>query len=136
MTEAVLSCINKYETSVTMFIFAVQSGTTANMLGRMNRGYPRLKITSNTLIPSAKYSGCGISTDIITRFLAARRKRTPGNSFSYGMGWNMNMPTCLNIPSAPERRRHDSKDDVPEEVKGRRLTEINQPAAKLSHQST
>ncbi len=134
MTDAVLHIMTKYENICNYIHLPVQSGN-SDVLERMNRGYSRedyiKRIESiRNIIP-----GCGISTDIITGFCGETEEEHhetlslmewAGYEYAYMFKYSER-------PGTQAARQY--KDDVVEEIKARRLTEIINMQSKLSHQS-
>jgi len=131
MTDDVLYVIAKYENICKYIHLPIQSGN-SNVLARMNRGYSREwyleKISAiRRIIPEAS-----ISTDIISGFCSETEEehldtlslmREVGFDFSY-MFFYSERPKTL-----AERK---FEDDVPQEIKQRRLTEVQAVQGELS----
>lgn len=123
MTDDVLEVMAKYENICEYIHLPVQSGNT-NVLARMNRGYTR-EWYLNRIAAIRKYMpNCAISTDIITGFCDEtdeEHKDTLSlmNEVQYEFAY---MYKYSERPKTLAERRY--KDDVPEEVKSNRLTEI------------
>lgn len=123
ITDDVLYTIAKYENVCNYIHLPVQSGS-SRILEMMNRGYSREwyldKIKSiKTIIPD-----CGLSTDIITGFcseteddhqLTVDMMQEVGFDFAYMFKYSER-------PNTPAHKKY--KDDVPEEIKSKRLTQI------------
>jgi tRNA-2-methylthio-N6-dimethylallyladenosine synthase len=123
MTDDVLHTMAKYENICKYVHLPVQSGN-SEMLDKMNRGYTREwyldRIKSiRTIIPD-----CGISTDVITGFCGETEEQHQETvsllkevkyDFSYMFMYSERPKTLA------ERK---FKDDVPEDVKKRRLQEV------------
>ncbi len=134
MTDAVLHVVAKHDNICNYIHLPVQSGN-SNVLERMNRGYSRedyfKRIESvRTIIPD-----CAISTDIITGFCGETDEeheetlslmKSVGYEYAYMFKYSER-------PGTQAARQF--KDDVAEEIKSKRLTEIINVQAKLSHQS-
>ncbi len=134
MTDAVLHVVAKHDNICNYIHLPVQSGN-SNVLERMNRGYSRedyfKRIESvRNIIPD-----CAISTDIITGFCGETNEeheetlslmKSVGYEYAYMFKYSER-------PGTQAARQF--KDDVPEEIKSKRLTEIINVQAKLSHQS-
>jgi tRNA-2-methylthio-N6-dimethylallyladenosine synthase len=134
MTDAVLYTVAKYENICNYIHLPVQSGN-SNMLERMNRGYTREKYIE--LIESVRkiIPGCGISTDIITGFCGETEEEHndtlslmeyAGYEYAYMFKYSERPGTAA---------AKKMKDDVTEEIKSKRLSEIIKLQSKLSHQS-
>jgi tRNA-2-methylthio-N6-dimethylallyladenosine synthase len=131
MTDNVLKTMAKYDNICNYIHLPVQSGSTA-ILQSMNRKYTREEYlqridTIRKIIP-----GCAISTDIIAGFCGETQKdhedtlslmREVGYDFAYMFKYSERPDT--------KAARH-FKDDVPEDVKIKRLTEIIDLQSELS----
>ena len=123
MTDQVLETMAKYENICDYIHLPVQSGN-SRILEMMNRGYTRewymQRIDSiKRIIP-----GCAISQDIISSFCSETEEEHKDTlslmdyvKFDYGF-----MFKYSERPNTKAARQFE--DDVPEEVKSRRLTEI------------
>ncbi|HYG50384.1 MAG TPA: tRNA (N6-isopentenyl adenosine(37)-C2)-methylthiotransferase MiaB [Flavobacteriales bacterium] len=123
MTDDVLEVMAKYENICNYIHLPVQSGN-SNVLQRMNRGYTREWYLERmkairTIIPD-----CGISTDIITGFCGETEAEHQDTlsllrevNFDYGY-----MFKYSERPKTLAERKF--KDDVPDDIKGRRLNEV------------
>lgn len=134
MTDAVIHSMNKYENICDYIHLPVQAGNNA-MLERMNRGYTRenyIRIIESIrrIIP-----GCGISTDIITGFCGETEEEHQdtlslmewtGYEFAYMFKYSER-------PGTAAAKKYT--DDIPEEVKSRRLQEVVDLQLKLSAES-
>lgn len=123
MTDEVLEVINKHENICNYIHLPIQSGNT-EVLKRMNRGYTREwyleRIASiNRIIPN-----CSISTDIITGFCDETEEEFQDTlSIMREVKWDFAyMYKYSERPKTLAERRFE--DNVPEKVKGARLTEI------------
>lgn len=123
MTDEVLYAMAKYENICSYIHLPVQSGNT-RVLDIMNRGYSRewyLKRidTIREIVPD-----CGISTDIITGFCTETEEEhqdtlTLMQQVKYDFAY---MFKYSERPGTQAARKFE--DDIPEEVKGRRLSEV------------
>jgi tRNA-2-methylthio-N6-dimethylallyladenosine synthase len=134
MTDAVLYSMKKYDNICNYVHLPVQSGN-SNVLERMNRGYSREVYmkrieTIRNIIPD-----CGISTDIITGFCGETDDehnetlslmQWAGYEYAYMFKYSERPGTMA---------ARQFKDDVHEEIKSKRLSEIISLQSKLSHQS-
>jgi tRNA-2-methylthio-N6-dimethylallyladenosine synthase len=134
ITDEVLHTIVKYENICNYIHLPVQSGS-SRVLQLMNRTYTREWYMAKVdrireLIPE-----CGISSDVITGFCTETEddhKETmsimeySGYDFSYMFFYSER-------PGTLAERRYD--DDIPLEVKKRRLQEVVDLQGKLSHES-
>jgi tRNA-2-methylthio-N6-dimethylallyladenosine synthase len=123
MTNDVLEVMAKYENICPYIHLPVQSGNT-DVLYRMNRGYSREWYLERIESIRRIVPGCAISTDIITGFCGETEEEHQETlslmdivqyDFAYMFKYSERPKTLA------ERR---FADDVPEEVKGRRLNEI------------
>ena len=123
MSDEVLEVIAKYENVCNYIHLPIQSGNT-EVLARMNRGYSREwyleRITAiNRILPD-----CAISTDLITGFCnETDEEHADTISIMKEVKWDFSyMYKYSERPKTLAERRFE--DNVPEEVKGARLTEI------------
>lgn len=123
MTDEVLEIMAKYENICPYIHLPVQSGNT-EVLYRMNRGYSREWYLERIAAIKRIIPDCAISTDIITGFCGETEEEHQDTlslmdlvqyDFAYMFKYSER-------PKTLAERRFD--DDVPEEVKGRRLNEI------------
>lgn len=134
MTDEFLEVMAKYENVCEYIHLPVQSGNT-EVLGRMNRGYSREwyleRIDSiNRIVPD-----CAISTDIITGFCGETDEEHADtlslmDEVRYDFAY---MFKYSERPKTLAERRFD--DDIPEDVKTARLTEIIDKQLAHSHES-
>lgn len=130
MTDDVLYTIAKYDNICSYIHLPVQSGN-SRILEMMNRGYTREWYLSRIdairrIVPDA-----GISMDIITGFCSETEEEHRDTlslmeAVKYDFGY---MFAYSERPKTLAERKY--KDDVPEDVKGRRLAEI--VALQLKH---
>lgn len=123
ISDEVLYTIKKYDNVCNYIHFPMQSGN-SRVLKMMNRTYDRdwFKMRLDKIrevIPD-----CGISTDIITGFCTETEEEHQDtlSLFDYGKFDFAFMYKYSERSGTLAARRY--KDDIPEEVKGRRLTEI------------
>ncbi|MFA7273283.1 MAG: tRNA (N6-isopentenyl adenosine(37)-C2)-methylthiotransferase MiaB [Crocinitomicaceae bacterium] len=123
MTDDVLETIAKYENISPYIHLPVQSGSTA-MLQRMNRGYSREWYFNRIAAIQRIIPNYAISTDIIAGFCGETEEEHQETlslmeevKFSYAY-----MYTYSERPKTLAERKFE--DDVPEELKGKRLIEI------------
>lgn len=123
MTDDVLEIMAKYENICEYIHLPVQSGNT-DVLTRMNRGYSREWYLDRIKAIRSIVPDCAISTDIITGFCGETDEEHQDTvdlmkevqyEFAYMFKYSERPKTLA------ERR---FKDDVPEDVKSRRLNEI------------
>jgi tRNA-2-methylthio-N6-dimethylallyladenosine synthase len=123
MTDDVLEIMAKYENICPYIHLPVQSGNT-DVLYRMNRGYSREWYLERIAAIKRIIPDCAISTDIITGFCGETETEHAEtlslmDSVQYDFAY---MFKYSERPKTLAERRF--ADDVPEEVKGRRLNEI------------
>ena len=123
MTDDVLEIMAKYENICPYIHLPVQSGNT-DVLYRMNRGYSREWYMERINAIHRIVPNCAISTDVITGFCGETEEEHQETlslmdfveyDFAYMFKYSERPKTLA------ERR---FEDDIPEEVKGRRLNEI------------
>ncbi len=123
MTNDVLETMAKYENICPYIHLPVQSGNT-DVLYRMNRGYSREWYMERIESIKQMIPNCAISTDVITGFCGETEEEHQETlslmdlveyDFAYMFKYSERPKTLA------ERR---FEDDIPEEVKGRRLNEI------------
>lgn len=123
MTDEVLEVMAKYENICPYIHLPVQSGHT-DVLQRMNRGYSREWYLERIAAIRRIIPDCAISTDIISGFCGETEEEHQATislmqevqfDFAY-------MYKYSERPKTLAERKFE--DDVPEEVKGRRLEEI------------
>ena len=131
MTDDVLEVVAKYENICTYIHLPVQSGH-SDVLYRMNRGYSREWYLDRISAIHRIIPDCAISTDIITGFCGETEVEHQATlslmddvqyDFAYMFKYSERPKTLA------ERK---FKDDVPEEIKGRRLNEIIEKQLKNS----
>ena len=123
MTDDVLEIMAKYENICPYIHLPVQSGNT-DVLYRMNRGYSREWYMERINAIHRIVPNCAISTDVITGFCGETEEEHKETlslmdfveyDFAYMFKYSERPKTLA------ERR---FEDDIPEDVKGRRLNEI------------
>ncbi len=123
LSDDVLEVMTKYNNICKHIHLPVQSGSTA-VLGRMNRKYTREWYLGRIDAINRILPGCAISTDIIAGFCGETEEehqdtlnlmREVGFDFAYMFKYSERPGT--------KASRH-MKDDVPDEIKTRRLNEI------------
>ena len=123
MTDDVLEVMAKYENICPYIHLPVQSGN-SNVLERMNRGYSREWYLDRIAAIKRIIPDCAISTDIITGFCGETEEehnetvslmKEVAYDFAYMFKYSERPKTLA------ERKYAD---DVPDDVKGRRLEEI------------
>ena len=134
MTDDVLHTMAKYENICEYIHLPVQSGN-SEVLKRMNRGYTREWYLNRIAAIKKIMPECAISTDIITGFCGETEEEHRDTislmeeveyDFAY-MFYYSERPKTL--------AQRKFEDDVPEEVKKARLTEVQDLQQKLSHKA-
>ncbi len=135
MTDDVLQVMAKYENICNNIHLPVQSGS-SNVLSRMNRGYTREWYLNRVDAIKRIIPDCGISTDIIAGFCSETEdEHSETLSLMKLVGYDFAfMFSYSERPKTLAERKY--KDDVPDEVKKRRLQEIVDMQRKLSEEST
>jgi tRNA-2-methylthio-N6-dimethylallyladenosine synthase len=137
MTDEVLEVIAKYENISNYIHLPVQSGASST-LERMNRGYTREWYLNRIEAIRRIIPGCAISTDIITGFCGETEEEHEATlSLMREVKWDFAyMYSYSERPKTLAERRFE--DDVPKEVKGKRLIEIidQQQLHSLEHHKT
>jgi tRNA-2-methylthio-N6-dimethylallyladenosine synthase len=123
MTDDVLHIIAKYENICKYVHLPVQSGNT-EILNKMNRGYTREWYLDRIAAIRAIIPDCAISTDIITGFCSETEEQHQDTlslmkEVAYEYAY---MFKYSERPKTLAERKF--KDDIPEEIKSRRLSEI------------
>ncbi|MCH2224534.1 MAG: tRNA (N6-isopentenyl adenosine(37)-C2)-methylthiotransferase MiaB [Crocinitomicaceae bacterium] len=123
MTDEVLKVIAKHENVCNYIHLPVQSGNT-EVLKRMNRGYSREWYLDRIAAIRRIIPGCAISTDLITGFCDETDEEHQDTiSLMKEVKWDFAyMYKYSERPKTLAERRFD--DNVPEDKKGKRLTEI------------
>src|SRR5215216_1227256 len=134
ITDEVLFTMAKYENICKYIHLPLQSGST-RVLQLMNRNYTREWYMGKVDRIREILPGCGISSDVIAGFCTETEedhKHTLQvmDYAKYDMSY---MFFYSERPGTLAQRRY--KDDIPEQVKKRRLQEIVERQGKLSHQS-
>ncbi len=123
MTDKVLEVMAKYPNICKYIHLPVQSGSN-DVLKRMNRGYDRTWYLARVASIRRHMPDCAISTDIIAGFCGETEEDHHAtlsllNEVGYDMAF---MFKYSERPKTLAARKYP--DDVPEDVKGRRLSEI------------
>jgi tRNA-2-methylthio-N6-dimethylallyladenosine synthase len=123
MTDDVLEIMAKYENICPYIHLPVQSGNT-DVLYRMNRGYSREWYLERIVAIKRIIPDCAISTDIITGFCGeTEEEHTETLSLMESVQYDFAyMFKYSERPKTLAKRRF--ADDVPNEVKGKRLDQI------------
>ncbi len=123
MTDEVLHTMAKYENICNYIHLPVQSGN-SDVLKRMNRGYSREWYLERIAAIRRIIPGCAISTDVIAGFCdETEQEHQDTLSLMQEVGYDMAyMFKYSERPKTLAERKYE--DNVPEETKGRRLTEI------------
>jgi tRNA-2-methylthio-N6-dimethylallyladenosine synthase len=135
MTDEVLHVMAKYDNICKYIHLPVQSGST-RVLEVMNRGYTREQYMDRINAIKRIMPDCAISSDIITGFCTETEEEHQETmslmewaeyDFSYMFAYSER-------PKTLAERQY--KDDIPEEVKKRRLAEVIELQQKLSEKKT
>ena len=123
MSDEVLEVIAKHENVCNYIHLPIQSGNT-EVLARMNRGYSREWYLERIAAINRILPDCAISTDLITGFCnETDEEHADTISIMKEVKWDFSyMYKYSERPKTLAERRFE--DNVPEEVKGARLTEI------------
>jgi len=134
ITDDVLHTMAKYENICKYIHLPLQSGST-RVLQLMNRSYTREWYTAKVDRIREILPDCGISSDVISGFCTENEEDHKDTlSLMEYVGYDMSyMFFYSERPGTLAERRY--QDDVPLEVKKRRLQEIVDLQGKLSHQS-
>ncbi len=134
MTDEVLHAMVKHENICRYIHLPMQSGSSTT-LKRMNRGYDREKYIDRIKAIRTIIPGCGISTDIISGFCGETEEEHSDTLslmdevvFDYAY-----MFKYSERPGTAAAKKY--VDDVPEEIKKRRLQEIVDLHRKHAHES-
>jgi len=130
MTDEVIEVMAKFENICPYIHLPVQSGNT-EVLNRMNRGYSREWYLNRIETIRKIYPGCAISTDIISGFCGETEEQHQEtlslmDEVKYDFAY---MFMYSERPKTLAERKYD--DDIPTDVKRRRLEEII--AKQLKH---
>ena len=134
MHDDVLYAMAEYENICSYIHLPVQSGST-RLLELMNRGYSREWYFERMAKIKEIVPDCGLSTDIITGFCTETEEdhkdtlslmEQVGYDFAYMFKYSERPGTAA---------AKKMKDDIPEEVKQRRLAEVIEVQAANSHRS-
>jgi tRNA-2-methylthio-N6-dimethylallyladenosine synthase len=134
ITDDVLHTMAKYENICKYIHLPLQSGST-RVLQLMNRSYTREWYMAKVDRIREIMPDCGISSDIIAGFCTETEEdhRDTVSMMEYAKYVMSYMFFYSERPGTLAQRRYE--DDIPEEVKKRRLQEIVEVQGKLSHQS-
>jgi tRNA-2-methylthio-N6-dimethylallyladenosine synthase len=135
MTDAVLYVIAKYENLCKYIHLPVQAGSTS-MLERMNRGYSREQYIERINSIRRIIPDCAISTDIIAGFCGETEEEHQATLSL--MEWvNYDFAYMFKYSERPgTAAAKKMKDDISEEEKSRRLSEIVAMQQKMSAERT
>lgn len=133
MTDKVLEVMARYPNICKYIHLPVQSGSSA-VLERMNRGYSREWYLERVASIRRHMPDCAISTDIIAGFCGETEEdHAQTLSLIEAVGYDMAfMFKYSERPKTLAARKYP--DDVPDEVKGRRLQEIIDLQKRMSTQ--
>lgn len=134
ITDEVLHSIAKYENISKYIHLPVQSGST-RILQLMNRTYTREWYKAKVDRIREIIPDCGISSDVITGFCTETEEdhRETLQIMDYSRYDMSYMFFYSERPGTLAERRYD--DDVPEEIKKKRLQEVVELQGRLSHAS-
>src|SRR5829696_295803 len=134
ITDDVLYTMAKYENICKYIHLPLQSGS-SRVLQMMNRNYSREWYIAKVDRIRQIMPDCGISSDIIAGFCTETEEehKETIDMMEYVMYDMSYMFFYSERPGTLAQRRY--KDDIPEDVKKRRLQEIVELQGKLSHQS-
>lgn len=132
MTDDVLHTIAKHENICNYVHLPVQAGSTS-MLERMNRGYSREKYMERIEAIWRIIPDCSISTDIITGF-CGETEEEHNETLSLMSKVKFDFAYMFAYSERPKTfAEKNFKDDVPEDIKKKRLQEVI--ALQLEHSS-
>lgn len=123
MTDDVLHVMARYDNICKYIHLPVQSGN-SDVLKRMNRGYTREWYLERIASIRRIMPECGISTDIITGF-CGETEQEHADTMSLMREVKYDLAYMFKYSERPKTlAERKFEDDVPEDVKGRRLREI------------
>ncbi len=135
MTDDVLHVMAKYENICDYVHLPVQSGN-SDVLKRMNRGYTREWYEERIASIRRIIPNCGISTDIISGFCGETEEEHQ-DTLSLIAKMKYDMAYMFKYSERPKTlAERKFEDDVPEEVKQRRLAEVIELQLKNSAEQT
>ena len=135
MTDDVLHVMAKYENICKYIHLPVQSGNN-DVLKHMNRGYTREWYLERIAAIRRIIPDCAISTDIIAGFCGETEEQHQ-DTLSLMAEVRYDMAYMFKYSERPRTlAERKFEDDVPEDVKGRRLTEIIQLQKECSAERT
>jgi len=131
ITDEVLYTMKKYDNICNYIHYPMQSGN-SRILNLMNRTYDREWFIQRLDKIREVIPGCGISTDVIAGFCTETEEEHEDtlSMFEYGQFEFAYMYQYSERPGTLAARRYE--DDIPAEVKNRRLNEIIQLQNKIS----
>lgn len=134
ITDEVLFTMSKYENICKYIHLPLQSGST-RVLQLMNRSYTREWYMAKVDRIKELLPECGISSDVITGFCTETEDdhKETISMLQYAQYDMSYMFFYSERPGTLAHRRYT--DDIPEDIKKRRLQEIVDVQSKLSHQS-
>jgi tRNA-2-methylthio-N6-dimethylallyladenosine synthase len=134
LSDEVLYTMAMYENICNHIHLPVQSGST-RMLELMNRGYSREYYMKRVEAIRQILPDCSISTDIISGF-CSETELDHDQTLSLMQWAGFDFAYMFKYSERPNTKAaHKYDDDVPEELKTRRLTEIIELQGKLSEES-
>jgi len=123
MTDEVLHVMAKYENICKYIHLPVQSGN-SNVLKRMNRGYTREWYLERIEAIRRIMPDCAISTDVITGFCSETESEHQ-DTLSLMAQVRYEMAFMFKYSERPKTlAERKFEDDIPDDVKGRRLQEV------------
>jgi len=134
MTDEVLHVMAKYENICRYIHLPVQSGSSSTLM-RMNRGYDREKYFDRIAAIKRIVPGCGLSTDIISGFCSETEEEHK-ETLSLMEAVKFDYAYMFKYSERPGTYAAKKfTDDIPEDVKQRRLAEIVALHRSHSHES-
>lgn len=134
MTDEVLKVMAKHDNICKYIHLPVQSGNTA-VLERMNRGYSREEYLDRIAAIKKYMPDCAISTDIICGFCGETEEEHEDTK-SLMLAVEFDYAYMFNYSERPKTlAERKYKDDVPDELKTKRLEEVIAIQRKLSFDS-
>jgi tRNA-2-methylthio-N6-dimethylallyladenosine synthase len=134
MTDEVLHTMAKYDNICKSIHLPLQSGD-SRVLKLMNRGYDRDKYLNRINAIRTILPGCAITADIMVGFSTETEEEHKNTLSMVGLA-RYDLSYTFKYSERPGTlAARKLKDDVPEEVKGRRLQELIDTQRKISYKS-
>jgi len=134
MTDEVLHTMAKYDNICKSIHLPLQSGD-SRVLKAMNRGYDREKYLDRINAIRTILPGCAITADIMVGFSTETEEEHKNTLSMVGLA-RYDLSYTFKYSERPGTlAARKLKDDVPEEVKGRRLQELIDTQRKISYES-